>query len=380
MIPTREQCIDAISNGTNVATPLLEGYSCVQIQRGNYTVPLCTTGGFGMVFQMRKGDTRKAVKVWLRDISDIKERMQMVSEYLGQHNMPYFVQYNFCENGLRIEDSSTDILIMEWADGLDLKAYLESVFDSGKGEQDIREKIGRLENSLKECFLSLHSNHISHGDLQHANIFISESPDGQINIKLIDYDSLCVPKVSGKPQVTSGYSGYQHPQRISDSVTLKSSEIDDNFSEKIIIASLQLLQAKPSLWNEREVDRLSNEEGLLFRDSDFVSFRNCHLYRSGQDTLAKSILEDIANDLEKDISEIKPFNWNDEEQDDDGIEIILNRLLFQLEECTRRYRFGNITALKGRISELSNQLDPNKRARIIDRMNNILGIGMFNRR
>lgn len=375
MIPTKEQAIDSISNTGNIIAKPLQGYTCVLSKRNG--LPLYYLGGFGMAFKMESGDACKAVKVWLKDISDNKERMQLVSEFLKDHPLPYFVGYEFCEQSLRIDDGYTDVMIMDWVDGLDLKKYIESVYESGLGEALVVEKLHTLEVLFRECFAQLHKNNISHGDLQHANIIVSESTDGDIKIKLIDYDSMYVPALSGRPQVTSGYSGYQHPQRISGAIPLCCSEKDDYFSEKIIIASLQLLQAKPYLWDDEEVDSLSNEEGLLFRDSDFESFKNCYLFKQGNETPAREILEEIANDLIKDVRDIQPLGESGvfgRSTTDIDIERwrLLMRLLFQLEDSKKKNLLERCKDLKNRIVELSNQFDSEKKREVTEKMNKIL--------
>lgn len=155
--------------------------------------------------------------------------------------------------------------------------------------------------------MDLHTKHISHGDIQQDNIIVNEDVNGKIHVKLIDYDSLCVPALAGRSLVTSGYADFQHPQRIKKSSVLVSSEKDDYFSEKIVLASLQLLGSKPQLWKDSKVDIESNEHGLLFRADDFDNFKECYLYKQGIGTSAEKLLNEIAGDLEKDLEDIKPY-------------------------------------------------------------------------
>lgn len=108
----------------------------------------------------------------------------------------------------------------------------------------------------------LHTHRISHGDLQNGNILLKK--DGtDVEIKLIDYDSLFVPDLHGQPSPTPGLPEYQHPAR-----GLLSNEKVDYFSELVIYLSFLSLSEKPDLWSQfGDTKRVS--DGLLFSKKDF---------------------------------------------------------------------------------------------------------------
>lgn len=331
MIPDKEQILDAAKLDGFDTVKQLQGYKCKVLANG---LPFYMLGGFGIAIKIEKGNSQKALKAWTCNISDIKERMQEVAHFLKTNPMSYFVGYDFYENGLHIKDELSDdyvdILVMEWADGLRLKNYVRSLINE---RIDVaKEKLHELELALTNCFSDLYKNHVSHGDLQQDNIIVKENSNGEITIKLIDYDSLCVPSLAGRPLVTAGYADYQHPQRINESDKLLSSERDDYFSEKIILASLQLLQAKPELWSDPNVDAESNEHGLLFRSDDFTNFENCYLYKQGMNTQAESMIKEIGLDLKKNVKDIEPLEIIAQNSDKAKIQQLLDLLEMLLDQ------------------------------------------------
>jgi hypothetical protein len=100
---------------------------------------------------------------------------------------------------------------------------------------------------------------ISHGDLQDENIIV-QLKAGKPLLKLIDYDSLYVPELSGYPEQIIGISNYQHPLR---GTLNASSEITDYFSQLVIYLSLVAISDNPKLW------RTGVDKQMLFVETDF---------------------------------------------------------------------------------------------------------------
>lgn len=316
MLPSKDNIIDALKDLNNIHVNELNGCSFVMSRFGD---PLYYPGGFGMVFKLDCGGKHKAFKVWYVNIDDIKGRMQKVSNYLSSKKLPFFVSYSFCEKGLCIpaeiindendnSDQMLDTLVMDWAEGSLFKDYLCDLIEINNAGV-IESKLSYLALQFKQCFRELHRNKISHGDLQHGNIIIAEDANGNPQIKLIDYDSLFVPALSGCEQTTSGIGGFQHPSRIAGDET-KSTEKDDYFSEKIIYLTLLLLAKEPQLWSDPQVNVEKNDYGLLFTAEDFADFKNCYLFKKVKGNGAfgeevQSLMDEIANDLNKKLCDIE---------------------------------------------------------------------------
>ena len=131
---------------------------------------------------------------------------------------------------------------------------------------------------------------IAHGDLQHANVMVT--PDGQL--KLVDYDGMCVPSLAGRRNLEVGVEPYQHPHR--DQETLLSPSLD-RFSAMVIYVALRALAADPGLWRTF-VDEPEHDK-LLFRKEDFQSPQSSPLLRE----LGRSSVQDVA-DLAEQLVEL----------------------------------------------------------------------------
>ena len=93
-------------------------------------------------------------------------------------------------------------------------------------------------------------------------------------IKLVDYDCMCVPALEGRRNLEIGVAPYQHPARNENTLLTRSL---DNFSAIFILAALKALAAEPALW-ERYIEK-DGYEKLLFRGEDLHNPRNSQLIR-----------------------------------------------------------------------------------------------------
>ncbi len=112
-------------------------------------------------------------------------------------------------------------------------------------------------------------NSVAHGDLQHANVMVT--PAWQI--KLVDYDGMCVPPLVGRRNLEVGVEPYQHRER--GAGTLLSLDLD-NFSALVIYVALRALAIQPALW-PKYVEQLGYDK-LLFRREDFQAPAQSPLY------------------------------------------------------------------------------------------------------
>ena len=119
----------------------------------------------------------------------------------------------------------------------------------------------------------LHANKIAHGDLQSGNILLLQNGT-DIEVKLIDYDSLYVPTLRNPPDHIRGLKEYQHPQRMVGPRTLN--EKVDYFSELVIYLSFRSLAEKPALWSSfvPTVDKR-----LIFSEDDFKNPRGSTVFQ-----------------------------------------------------------------------------------------------------
>jgi len=318
MLPSKENIIDAVKDASNIMEPKIKGFTPETVQQGLLKGNLkFYTGGFGIVLTMSKNDKKYAFKVWYVDVNQLEFRLKEIQTYLQQKNLPYFVDFSFNSEGLNIpasihEDHSQGdclmkTLVMQWIEGDSLKDHLDKLLSYSPSIHTTEVK--ELAEQMKKMFADLHAAHISHGDLQHGNIMVTQE-QGKNMVKLIDYDSLYVPTLKGCKQTTSGLGGYQHPDRISGKAGNTSTEKDDYFSEKVIYTSLLILSECPELWKDSKLNVDDNDYGLLFREEDYKNFSDSYVYQYAMSHCSletNKLLNEIREDLSKDVSTIRPF-------------------------------------------------------------------------
>ena len=211
------------------------------------------SGGFCVVFPYQTPSKKYAVRCWHAEVSDAKRRTQVIANALKKSNLPYFVGFDFFEEGIMTPLGMQPIVVMDWVDAQSLKKFLaEHIKESNV--------INEIAENFKKMVADLHTNHFSHGDLQHGNIMIKSDH----SLVLVDYDSMYVPELKGMPDEIKGLVGYQHEARWKNKLV---SEKADYFSELVIYLSLKALAKIPSLWNDLNME---DTETLLF--SGFLNF------------------------------------------------------------------------------------------------------------
>ena len=220
------------------------------------------SGGFCVVFPYQTPLKKYAVRCWHAEVSDAKHRTQVIAESLKKANLPYFVGFDFYEEGIMTPMGMQPLVVMDWVEAKSLKKFLsEHITESTT--------INKIAENFKQMVADLHANHFSHGDLQHGNIMVK--PD--YSLVLVDYDSMYVPELKGMPDEIKGLVGYQHEARWKNKQV---SEKADYFSELVIYTSLKALAKMPSLWNDLNMDVT---ETLMFSGEDIKSKGSSNIFR-----------------------------------------------------------------------------------------------------
>ena len=222
-------------------------------KRGPNNTLLVYSGGFSTVFPIEVASNTYALRCWIKDVGDAKNRYEKIGVYLKQVGLHYFTDFEYVPEGILINGKKYPITRMEWAEGETLRDFIGKNF----ADTNIFKTVA---NEFRQMFETLHTHQISHGDLQDGNILLRRN-GSSVEIKLIDYDSLYVPSLHGQSSPTRGFPEYQHPAR-----GALSDEKMDYFSELVIYLSFLSLSEKPELWNQFK-DK--TERGLLFSKEDF---------------------------------------------------------------------------------------------------------------
>lgn len=204
-------------------------------------------GGFSINFLFEVSDFDLfgskvfGLRCWLKGSQETYgTRYKKIEPYLKRVNLPYFVdfKYNDADEGILIAGKKYPTLRMEWVEGQTLREFVQDNLDDPSILKIAAAK-------FQQMVAALHKFRISHGDLQSGNILLTQN-GVNVDIKLIDYDSVCVPGIYD--QTTRGIREYQHPDRIKGAQITDVTKVD-YFSELVIYLSLISFAENPKLWN-----------------------------------------------------------------------------------------------------------------------------------
>jgi hypothetical protein len=249
-LPTAADYRDAIQNPQDCfLDPELRAGTAVADPLG---LPRAISGNFASVFQLvAPNDRRYAVRCFVRYAEDQQQRYDAIAAFLAGVDWSWKVGFEFLAHGIRIRGTWFPVLKMEWVDAQPLTRYLAAHLNDPRALVALAERFSHAVADLQQ-------HGAAHGDLQHGNLLVSA--EGML--KLIDYDGMFVPGLSGREGHELGHRNYQHPAR-------SPSDFGpglDNFSAWVIYASLLALAVDPGLWSRLDV----GEERLLFSRDDYV--------------------------------------------------------------------------------------------------------------
>src|SRR5262249_6859145 len=214
------------------------------------------SGNFADVYEMRgQGGARWAVKCFTREVRGLRERYSEISRYLQGARLPFTVDFQYLEQGIRVRGQWYPVLKMQWVEGLLLNEFAGDNVERPNRLQALGQVWLRLARSLREARLA-------HADLQHGNVILVPS-GSSLAIKLIDYDGMFVPSLAGRPSGEVGHANYQHPQRIRQGTF--SAEVA-RCPLVLVATALHALTLVPELWK-----RYDNGDNLLFTQADLLA-------------------------------------------------------------------------------------------------------------
>ncbi|HEY7326821.1 MAG TPA: DUF1349 domain-containing protein [Gemmataceae bacterium] len=291
--------------------PLSQDYNeAIQDPQGNFSdaelkageavanalgIPMPRSGNFADVYEVRcPSGARWAVKCFTREIHGLRERYAEISKYLRQVNLPFMVDFQYQEQGIRVGTQWYPILKMQWVEGFVLNEFVRDNLD----KRPILNALGQIWLRMAR---RLHMAQLGHCDLQHGNVmFVPGTSAKSLAVKLIDYDGMCVPSLAGKNSGELGHPGYQHPERLR---TGAYSQEVDRFSLLSIATALRCLMiGGRSLW-----ERYDNGDNLLFRQSDLQAPAASPLFRdllSIDDRQAQMLVKELCRSCQGPLSDV----------------------------------------------------------------------------
>ncbi|HTU22081.1 MAG TPA: PA14 domain-containing protein [Gemmataceae bacterium] len=230
-------------------------------------IPMPRSGNFADVYEVRcPSGSRWAVKCFTREVFGLGERYAEIGKYLRLAKLPFMVDFQYLEQGIRVRGQWYPILKMQWVEGFLLNEFVRDNLDKKPILQGLGQIWLKMARRLRESY-------IAHCDLQHGNVlFVPGSKSSSLAVKLIDYDGMCVPSLVGTKSGEVGHPAYQHPER------LRTGAYDqevDRFSLLSIAAALRCLSVGGQpLW-----ERYDTGDNLLFRQADFQAPKESPLFQ-----------------------------------------------------------------------------------------------------
>ena len=209
-----------------------------------------------------------AVRVFTSESPERRERYELIAAYAKDHKPRCLVEFEYRDQSIRSAGDGKwyPLILMEWVQG-------ETLFQLGPGPlpggQRRRHRLRRRPLGRR----GQGTGRRRRSPTATCNTATSWSPPGN-EIKLVDYDCMCVPALVGRRNLEVGVEPYQHPSR--NAKTLLSLDLD-HFSALLIYVALRALAADPQFWSKYVES--SGYDKLLFRREDLQSPITSPLYR-----------------------------------------------------------------------------------------------------
>jgi WD40 repeat protein len=251
---------EAVQSHLNFADPDLREARLVLAE--GQCIPLPFSGRFAAVYELRSSQCRWAVKCFYQKPDDLEARYEAISRHLGALRLPFLVDFQYLERGIRIGQEWFPVVKMPWVEGKHLDVFVRETARQPVVLQGLAQVWLRLARSLRQSALA-------HGDLQHGNVLmVPGRKAGALAVKLVDYDGLFVPELADHPPQEVGHDSYQHPQRqVRGGYNLDI----DAFSLLVVAVALRALAVDgPGLLAAFDGQGLLDDR-LLFSRADLVS-------------------------------------------------------------------------------------------------------------
>jgi hypothetical protein len=219
-------------------------------------LPVAWSGQFATVFRLETPSGPRAVRCFTAQVSDHQARYAALHDHLLRRDAPMLADFTFLPRGIRVAGRWLPMVKMEWVEGQPLDRVVEEAALEGD-----KRRLHELAAAWDATVRGLAQVGVTHGDLQHENILVSNA-GGPPQMRLVDYDGAFVPALNGRVALEQGHPHYQHPAR-------SRSEYGphlDAFPALVILLSLQALAVEPGLWRRHHTDK-----HLILRGDDFAA-------------------------------------------------------------------------------------------------------------
>lgn len=215
-------------------------------------LPLALCGGFALTYTVTAGSAKYAVRCFHKQSNALEKRYSAISGRLKSLHSPYFLDFEFQPQGVRVNGKTFPVVKMAWASGDTLGEFLEGHYRS-------KSYLQQLNSSLRALATYLEGQSLAHGDVQPGNVMVS---NGGRSVQLIDYDGMFVDDLRSLGSAELGHRNFQHPRRTANSWDPQL----DRFSFIALNLALRVLEDHPDLWIKTQ----SDGDAILFKANDFA--------------------------------------------------------------------------------------------------------------
>ena len=221
-------------------------------------LPAVSSGNFATVYPLSVNGKKYAVRCFYRELKNQEKRYSELHQSLKHGRPPYFIQFEFIKEGIKVKGAWHPIIKMEWVEGLNLDKYLEQHLNNPQ-------QILKTAETWRDTVKDLQSRDIAHNDLQQGNVMINK----QGAIRLVDYDGIFLPQYQGQSSPEEGHPNFKHPGKTTKNYNLQS----DNFPAIVIYLSILALADNKELW------KFNGQENLILQKDDYSDPRKSPCFR-----------------------------------------------------------------------------------------------------
>ncbi|MFN8659481.1 MAG: hypothetical protein U0105_24315 [Candidatus Obscuribacterales bacterium] len=232
-----------------------------ELKQGSCILEDTRVGTMGRVYHFRCPNRHVAVKCFMSEVPNRRERYEALSRSLQGPIREFMVDFEYLPRGISVEGQWYPLLKMSWIDGKLINELSDQVRSDGL--------VSYLADQFMLMARTLRSAGIAHGDLEFGNLMVSNH-----DLKIIDYDSMFLPELSrlGSPEL--GHPGFQHPKRKAADYA----PYVDNFSAWLIHFLIKNLNLDPKLYETAEACLLEERKG---GDREHVTLRGLEHHPDG---------------------------------------------------------------------------------------------------
>jgi len=271
------------------------------IEKDGKNQPRPWSGAFAVVYKAFDPERREpfAVRIFTSESPERRERYEIMSAYLQSRRPKCMVDFEYRDRSIRSAGDGKwyPLILMEWVQGETLFKWARARCLEGNAAA-----LAKAAERWVELVKELGEARVAHGDLQHANVMVT----GAGELKLVDYDCLCVPALVGRRNLEVGVEPYQHPGR--NETTLLSLDLD-NFSALLIYVALRALAADAQLWH-KYVEQPGYDK-LLFRAEDLRAPQSsalCHDLMQLPDAELRELTAQLFNLVRVRMDQVPPLS------------------------------------------------------------------------